>query len=125
MEDITSALNRRSPQNRSQSNVHIPWEHNTDIVPDLIRLVKVTDERIQLGKRPNPLSMRCEQISDPGCGLCSLQKSYVMSVQEAYDDVKKLKQVDRAQYELDHAAARVPIDFAKASEQVCGNASWG
>ncbi|KEQ82583.1 DSPc-domain-containing protein, partial [Aureobasidium pullulans EXF-150] len=69
--------------------IHIPWEHNTDIVPDLIRLVKVIDERVQLGKR---VLIHCQ------CGVsrsATLVVAYVlyknpsMSVQEAYDDVKK------------------------------------
>ncbi|KEQ77982.1 DSPc-domain-containing protein, partial [Aureobasidium namibiae CBS 147.97] len=69
--------------------IHIPWEHNTDIVPDLVRLVKVIDERIQLGKR---VLIHCQ------CGVsrsATLVVAYVlyknpsMSVQEAYDDVKK------------------------------------
>ncbi|EDU39650.1 dual-specificity MAP kinase phosphatase-) [Pyrenophora tritici-repentis Pt-1C-BFP] len=31
--------------------IHMPWEHNTDIVPDLHKLVKMIDERVQRGKR--------------------------------------------------------------------------
>lgn len=69
--------------------IHVPWEHNTDIVPDLLRLVKLIDDRVQHGKR---VLIHCQ------CGVsrsATLVVAYVifknpsMSVQEAYDTVKK------------------------------------
>lgn len=69
--------------------IHIPWEHNTDIVPDLYQLVKLIDDRVQQGKR---VLVHCQ------CGVsrsASLIVAYGMfknpgiSVQEAYDAVKK------------------------------------
>ncbi|KAL1297037.1 hypothetical protein AAFC00_004628 [Neodothiora populina] len=69
--------------------IHIPWEHNTDIVPDTLRLVKVIDERIKDKKR---VLIHCQ------CGVsrsATLVVAYViyknpnMSVQEAYDTVKR------------------------------------
>ncbi|KAF2125760.1 hypothetical protein P153DRAFT_378594 [Dothidotthia symphoricarpi CBS 119687] len=36
---------------RTPEYIHMPWEHNTDIVPDLYRLVKIIDDRVQKGKR--------------------------------------------------------------------------
>ncbi|KEQ95772.1 hypothetical protein AUEXF2481DRAFT_65200, partial [Aureobasidium subglaciale EXF-2481] len=87
--DITSAPQSKEPSKSEPEYIHIPWEHNTDIVPDLIRLVKVIDERVQLGKR---VLIHCQ------CGVSRsatlvvayvLYKNPLMSVQEAYDDVKK------------------------------------
>lgn len=87
--DITSAPQPKNSTKPEPEYIHIPWEHNTDIVPDLIRLVKVIDERIQLGKH---VLIHCQ------CGVsrsATLVVAYVlyknpsMSVQEAYDDVKK------------------------------------
>jgi len=69
--------------------IHIPWEHNTDIVPDLMRLVKLIDERVRSGKR---VLVHCQ------CGVSrsatlvvayGLYKNPSTSVQEAYDAVKK------------------------------------
>ncbi|KAF1344045.1 dual specificity phosphatase [Delphinella strobiligena] len=69
--------------------IHVPWEHNTDIVPDLIRLVKLIDDRITNRKR---VLIHCQ------CGVsrsATLVVAYViyknptMSVQEAYDAVKR------------------------------------
>lgn len=69
--------------------IHVPWEHNTDIVPDLLRLVKSIDDRVQDGKR---VLIHCQ------CGVsrsATLVVAYVMyknpsmSVQEAYDAVKE------------------------------------
>ncbi|KAI5268914.1 hypothetical protein E4T47_07448 [Aureobasidium subglaciale] len=87
--DITSAPQSKEPSKSEPEYIHIPWEHNTDIVPDLIRLVKVIDERVQLGKR---VLIHCQ------CGVSRsatlvvayvLYKNPLMSVQEAYDDVKE------------------------------------
>ncbi|GAM90258.1 hypothetical protein ANO11243_083000 [Dothideomycetidae sp. 11243] len=69
--------------------IHIPWEHNTDIVSDLLRLVKLIDDRVRLGKR---VLIHCQ------CGVsrsATLVVAYCMyihpeySVQQAYDTVKK------------------------------------
>jgi tyrosine-protein phosphatase MSG5 len=69
--------------------IHIPWEHNTDLVPDLHKLVKVIDEKVQQGKR---VLVHCQ------CGVSrsatlivayGIYKNPGISVQEAYDAVKK------------------------------------
>lgn len=69
--------------------IHIPWEHNTDLVPDLHRLVKVIDEKVQQGKT---VLVHCQ------CGVSrsatlivayGIYKNPDISVQEAYDAVKK------------------------------------
>jgi tyrosine-protein phosphatase len=89
LKQVTSAPQPKEPKKAEPEYIHIPWEHNTDIVPDLVRLVKVVDERIQLGQR---VLIHCQ------CGVsrsATLVVAYVlyknpsMSVQEAYDDVKK------------------------------------
>lgn len=76
-------------KNGQPEYIHIPWEHNTDIVPDLLRLVKVIDDRINDGKR---VLIHCQ------CGVsrsATLVVAYViyknpsMSVQECYDAVKR------------------------------------
>ncbi|KAI9656518.1 MAG: hypothetical protein M1821_004725 [Bathelium mastoideum] len=69
--------------------IHIPWEHNTDIVPDLFKLVKVIDERVQEGKR---VLIHCQCGVSRSASLIvayGLYKNPTMSVQEAYDAVKK------------------------------------
>jgi tyrosine-protein phosphatase len=69
--------------------IHIPWEHNTDLVPDLHKLVKVIDERVQQGMR---VLVHCQ------CGVSrsatlivayGIYKNPGITVQEAYDAVKK------------------------------------
>lgn len=69
--------------------IHMPWEHNTDIVPDLFRLVKTMDERVQQGKR---VLVHCQCGVSRSASLIvayGLYKNPGMSVQEAYDIVKK------------------------------------
>ncbi|KAF2092079.1 DSPc-domain-containing protein, partial [Saccharata proteae CBS 121410] len=69
--------------------IHIPWEHNTDIVPDLYRLVRVIDDRVQKGKR---VLVHCQCGVSRSASLIvayGLYKNPGISVQEAYDAVKK------------------------------------
>ncbi|KAF1816325.1 DSPc-domain-containing protein, partial [Eremomyces bilateralis CBS 781.70] len=69
--------------------IHIPWEHNTDIVPDLYRLVRVIDARVQARKR---VLIHCQCGVSRSASLIvayGLYKNPHLSVQEAYDAVKK------------------------------------
>ncbi|OMP87142.1 Tyrosine-protein phosphatase MSG5 [Diplodia seriata] len=69
--------------------IHIPWEHNTDIVPDLYTLVRVIDDRVQQGKR---VLVHCQCGVSRSASLIvayGLYKNPGISVQEAYDAVKK------------------------------------
>ena len=82
--EITAAADSQKPE-----YIHIPWEHNTDIVPDLYRLVKLIDERVQCGKR---VLVHCQCGVSRSASLIvayGLYKNPQMSVQEAYDAVKK------------------------------------
>ncbi|KAF2101414.1 DSPc-domain-containing protein, partial [Rhizodiscina lignyota] len=78
----TSAINQ-------PEYIHIPWEHNTDIVPDLLRLVEVIDNRVQQGKR---VLVHCQCGVSRSASLIvayGIYKNPDLSVQEAYDAVKK------------------------------------
>ena len=69
--------------------IHMLWEHNTDIVPDLFKLVKTMDERVQQGKR---VLVHCQCGVSRSASLIvayGLYKNPGMSVQETYDIVKK------------------------------------
>ncbi|KAJ4360700.1 tyrosine/serine/threonine protein phosphatase [Didymosphaeria variabile] len=69
--------------------IHMMWEHNTDIVSDLYRLVKTMDERVQQGKR---VLVHCQCGVSRSASLIvayGLYKNPGMSVQEAYDIAKK------------------------------------
>ena len=68
--------------------IHIPWEHNTDIVPDLLRFVKLIDDRVSEGKK---VLVHCQCGVSRSASLVvayGLYKNPSMSVQEAYDAVK-------------------------------------
>ena len=82
--DSTSSAHPEKPE-----YIHIPWEHNTDIVPDLYRLVKLIDDRVQSGKR---VLVHCQCGVSRSASLIvayGLYKNPGISVQEAYDAVKK------------------------------------
>ena len=69
--------------------IHIPWEHNTDIVPDLYDLVKLVDEHVQEGKK---VLIHCQCGVSRSASLIvayGLYKNPSMTVQEAYDAVKR------------------------------------
>lgn len=69
--------------------IHMMWEHNTDIVSDLYKLVKTMDDRVQQGKR---VLVHCQCGVSRSASLIvayGLYKNPGMSVQEAYDIVKK------------------------------------
>ncbi|TLD36980.1 hypothetical protein E2P81_ATG02762 [Venturia nashicola] len=69
--------------------IHIPWEHNTDIVPDLPRLVRLIDDRVKQGKS---VLVHCQCGVSRSASLIvayGLYKNPGLSVQEAYDAVKK------------------------------------
>jgi tyrosine-protein phosphatase len=69
--------------------IHIPWEHNTDIVPDLPRLVRLIDDRVSQGKT---VLVHCQCGVSRSASLIvayGLYKNPGLSVQEAYDAVKK------------------------------------
>lgn len=84
-----SVLTENTSSLKTPEYIHIPWEHNTDIVPDLYRLVQTIDDRVQQGKR---VLVHCQCGVSRSASLIvayGLYKNPGISVQEAYDAVKK------------------------------------
>ncbi|KAI9846922.1 MAG: hypothetical protein M1838_001108 [Thelocarpon superellum] len=68
--------------------IHVPWDHNTNIVDDLLHLVEVIDERVRQDKR---VLIHCQCGVSRSASLVvayGLYKNPSLSVQEAYDAVK-------------------------------------
>jgi len=92
----TAAEELRTDPTHSQTDklgqpeyIHIPWEHNTDIVPDLHELVKVVDDRVQNGKR---VLVHCQCGVSRSASLVvayGIYKNPAITVQQAYDAVKQ------------------------------------
>lgn len=83
-ETMVNGASRKTPE-----YIHMLWEHNTDIVPDLYKLVKTMDERVQQGKK---VLVHCQCGISRSASLIvayGLYKNPGISVQEAYDAVKK------------------------------------
>lgn len=81
---IVNGITSKTPE-----YIHMQWEHNTDIVPDLYKLVKMMDDRVQQGKR---ILVHCQCGVSRSASLIvayGLYKNPGISVQEAYDSVKK------------------------------------
>ncbi|KAF2114481.1 dual specificity phosphatase [Lophiotrema nucula] len=83
-EKIVNGTSYKTPE-----YIHMMWEHNTDIVQDLFDLVKTMDARVQQGKR---VLVHCQCGVSRSASLIvayGLYKNPGISVQEAYDAVKK------------------------------------
>ncbi|KAL8818858.1 MAG: hypothetical protein Q9223_002602 [Gallowayella weberi] len=68
--------------------IHIPWDHNTNLVDDLLRLCELIDQRVQDRKR---VLVHCQCGVSRSASLVvayGLYKNPDLSVQEAYDNVK-------------------------------------
>lgn len=78
-----------SSMSREPEYIHIPWDHNSNIVDDLLRLVEVIDERVRQGKR---VLVHCQCGVSRSASLIvayGLYKEPSSTVQEVYDAVKK------------------------------------
>ncbi|KAL8853458.1 MAG: hypothetical protein Q9221_001775 [Calogaya cf. arnoldii] len=68
--------------------IHVPWDHNTNLVDDLLQLCELIDQRVQDGKR---ILVHCQCGVSRSASLVvayGLYKNPELSVQEAYDAVK-------------------------------------
>lgn len=69
--------------------IHIPWDHNTNVVGDLMRLCDLIDNRVSMGKK---VLVHCQCGVSRSASLIvayGLYKNPELSVQEAYDTVKE------------------------------------
>ncbi|MCJ1365137.1 hypothetical protein MMC16_004257 [Acarospora aff. strigata] len=69
--------------------IHMPWDHNTNIVDDMLKLCELIDDRVRQGKR---ILIHCQCGVSRSASLVvayGLYKNPEMSVQDAYDTVKK------------------------------------
>ena len=68
--------------------IHIPWDHNTNVVEDLLRLCELIDNRVRQDKR---VLVHCQCGVSRSASLVvayGLFKNPQLTVQEAYDAVK-------------------------------------
>lgn len=68
--------------------IHIPWDHNTNVVDDLLRLCELIDNRVRQEKR---VLIHCQCGVSRSASLVvayGLFKNSQLTVQEAYDAVK-------------------------------------
>ncbi|KAI9885044.1 MAG: hypothetical protein M1823_003178 [Watsoniomyces obsoletus] len=82
--DSSSSSNRRAPE-----YIHIPWDHNSNIVDDMLHLVEVIDERVRRGKR---VLVHCQCGVSRSASLIvayGLYRDPSLTVQEVYDAVKR------------------------------------
>lgn len=102
--------------------IHIPWDHNTNVVDDLLRLCELIDNRVQNGKR---VLVHCQCGVSRSASLVvayGLYKNPQLTVQEAYNAVK-----DRSRwigpnmnliYQLSEFKSKLPRTF------IPGSSNW-
>ncbi|MCJ1336581.1 hypothetical protein MMC09_001859 [Bachmanniomyces sp. S44760] len=69
--------------------IHIPWDHGSNVVDDMLRLCELVDDRVQQGKR---VLIHCQCGVSRSASLIvayGLYKNRELSVQAAYDAVKQ------------------------------------
>ena len=79
----TPKASRRQPE-----YIHVPWDHNTNVVDDLLRLCELIDDRVRQEKR---VLVHCQCGVSRSASLVvayGLYKNPQHTVQEAYDAVK-------------------------------------
>ena len=72
----------------SPEYIHVPWDHNTNVVDDLLRLCELIDDRVCQGKQ---VLIHCQCGVSRSASLVvafGLYKNPQLTVQEAYDAVK-------------------------------------
>ncbi|KEY71429.1 hypothetical protein S7711_05690 [Stachybotrys chartarum IBT 7711] len=74
----------KANSNKVPEYIHIPWDHNTDIAPDLMRLCETIDNRTKQGKR---VLVHCQQGASRSASLIiayGLYQKPELSVNDAY-----------------------------------------
>ena len=117
-EDIIAISGSPRPLNAPEY-IHIPWDHNTNVVDDLLRLCELIDNRAQNGKR---VLIHCQCGVSRSASLVvayGLYKNPQLTVQEAYNAVK-----DRSRwigpnmnliYQLSEFKSKLPRSIAPGS----------
>ncbi|MCJ1482711.1 hypothetical protein MMC06_002877 [Schaereria dolodes] len=81
-----------APINPSPEYIHMPWDHNSNVVDDFHKLCEIIDDRSQQGKR---VLVHCQCGVSRSASLViayGLYKNPQLTVQEAYDAVKERSQ---------------------------------
>lgn len=79
----TPTTPKANPINRPEY-IHIPWDHNTDIAPDLLRLCETIEDRTKGGKK---VLIHCQQGASRSASLIiayGLYQKPELSVNDAY-----------------------------------------
>ncbi|KAL9599356.1 MAG: hypothetical protein Q9219_003889 [cf. Caloplaca sp. 3 TL-2023] len=87
-EGLRSASSTPKASKPNPEYIHVPWDHNTNLVDDLMNLCELIERRVHEGKR---ILVHCQCGVSRSASLVvayGLYKNPQLSVQEAYDAVK-------------------------------------
>ncbi|MCJ1274457.1 hypothetical protein MMC21_002253 [Puttea exsequens] len=102
--------------------IHVPWDHNTNVVDDLLRLCELIDDRVRQGKR---ILVHCQCGVSRSASLVvayGLYKNPQLTVQEAYDAVKNRSRWIGPNMNLIYQLSEFKSKLAKTS--ISGTATW-
>lgn len=102
--------------------IHVPWDHNTNVVDDLLRLCELIDARVQQDKR---VLIHCQCGVSRSASLVvayGIFKNPQLTVQEAYDAVKNRSRWIGPNMNLIYQLSEFKSKLAKAHNS--GTSAW-
>ena len=102
--------------------IHVPWDHNTNVVNDLLKLCETIDKRIKEEKK---VLVHCQQGVSRSASLIvayGLYKNPELSVQDAYDAVKNRSQWIGPNMNLIYQLSEFKAQLAQ--KQTPGTTTW-
>ena len=103
--------------------IHIPWDHNTNVVEDLLHLCELIDDRVHQKKR---VLVHCQCGVSRSASLIvayGLYKNPQLTVQEAYDAVKGRSRWIGPNMNLIYQLSEFKSKLSRPSSTT-GSASW-
>lgn len=102
--------------------IHVPWDHNTNVVNDLLRLCELIEDRVRQDKR---VLVHCQCGVSRSASLVvayGLYKNQQLTVQEAYDAVKNRSRWIGPNMNLIYQLSEFKSKLAKSS--TTGTHAW-
>lgn len=130
LENIQGNANRRNSSAAAAPKaipeyIHIPWDHNTNVVDDLLRLCELIDDRVRQEKK---ILIHCQCGVSRSASLVvayGLYKNPELTVQEAYNAVKSRSRWIGPNMSLIYQLSEFKSNLQRKSSSVWRNQTCG